>query len=60
MTKISAINPYVNDTRETDPLIMRVPMDTMDIGARPSGLPKVGKNGMTIQHVGGSTRGTGG
>ena len=60
MAKIPAIQPYVDSTPETDPLIMRVPMNTMDIGARPSGLPKTGKNGMTIQHVGGSTRGNGG
>lgn len=61
MTKIPAINPYVDSTPETDPLIMRVPMDTVDIGARRSGLPTASKNGgMSIQHVGGSTRGNGG
>ena len=53
--KIPALNPYVNSTPETDPQIWRVPMNDLDIGARPSTLARAseGKNAMTIQHVGG-------
>ena len=47
--------PYVNDTKQDDALMEYVPMDTMGIGARPSGLPKGGVNGMkSIEHVGDS------
>lgn len=49
--------PPVNDTGESranDPMMERVPQDTMDIGARRSGLPKNVSNGGTIEHVGGT------
>lgn len=48
--------PYLNETKAEDPIMHRVPMDTMDIGARPSGLPKDGVNSdnMQLKHVGGS------
>ena len=48
--------PYLNSVREEDPIMKRVPMDTLDIGARKSGLPKGGiSNNVTINHVGEST-----
>jgi len=52
---ISALNPYVNSVPETDPLIWRVGMTSLDIGARSGTLGKAsqGKNAMTIQHTGG-------
>ena len=46
--------PYVNTTNADDPMMERVPMPTMGIGARPSGLPKsseVKRDGMTIRHT---------
>lgn len=46
--------PYLNQTRENDPIVIRVNQDTMDIGARPSGLPKdVKTDVMGLDHVGG-------
>lgn len=47
--------PYLNDMKESDPMIIRAPRDNMEIGARPGALPKLDKNGMTIGHVGGTT-----
>lgn len=54
--RIPALNPYVNNTSETDAMIKRVPMDDLAIGARRGQLSKAseeGKGAMTIQHVGG-------
>ena len=52
---IPALNPSANAAPETDPLIWRVPMHSLDIGSRAVTLNKSnqGKNAMTIQHVGG-------
>jgi hypothetical protein len=53
--KIPALNPYVNSTPETDPMISRVPMDDVAIGARASQLRRSfedGRSDMTIKHVG--------
>lgn len=50
---------YINDTgtsRETDSMMKRVPVDTMDIGARTSGLPKDIRNTNTIEHVDGGKK----
>lgn len=44
--------PYVNTCKIDDPIMMRVNLDKMDIGARTSGMPKESKNGMNIEHVG--------
>lgn len=51
---IPALNPSVNSTPETDSQIWRVPMHSLDIGARSSVLGKAsqGKNAMTLDHVG--------
>lgn len=50
--------PYKNDTNADDPIMKRVPMKTLDIGARTSGLPKgIGADSMGIEHVGGSAGG---
>jgi hypothetical protein len=48
--------PYLNDTKADDPIMERVPMDSMNIGANSAGLPKGGVNSgsMTIKHTGGS------
>jgi hypothetical protein len=48
--------PYLNDTKANDPIMERVPMDDMSIGANSAGLPKGGVNSgdMQIKHVGGS------
>lgn len=45
--------PYVNDVKAEDPIMNRVGMNNLEIGARPSGLPK-GANSerMGIAHVG--------
>ena len=58
MSKFPA--PYVNDTgpsREDDPMMVRVPLPTMGIGARRSGLPKDIGNSNTLEHVGNTTGG---
>ena len=46
--------PYVNQTVASDPMMERVPMDRMGIGANAAGLPRGGINsgGMTIKHTG--------
>ena len=45
--------PYVNATNEDDPIMKRVPVDTMNIGASRAGLPKGGRtNEVSINHVG--------
>ncbi|MDE2106777.1 MAG: hypothetical protein KGL39_56705 [Patescibacteria group bacterium] len=53
--------PYINDTgpqRENDPMMKRVQTGNMDIGARPSGMPRdVKSTSGTIDHVGGSAGG---
>ena len=36
--------PYVNDTKQDDGIMEYVPMNTMGIGARMSGLPKGSMN----------------
>ena len=47
--------PYKNSCEENDSLMERVPLPTMGIGARNSGLPKgsdVKRDNMGIAHVG--------
>lgn len=48
--------PYVNDVPNSpDPMVVIVPMDRMDIGARKSGMPKAASTGPgSLSHVGGS------
>jgi hypothetical protein len=48
-------SPYLNDVKANDPIMERVPMDSMDIGANSAGMPKGGINSgnMTIKHIGG-------
>ncbi len=50
-------SPYLNSTNANDPLMERVPVDQMGIGANSAGLPKGGINSgnMTIKHIGGGT-----
>jgi len=49
--------PYVSDVRADDPIMKRVPMESMDIGARKSGLPKGPHSEATISHVGDTASG---
>ena len=50
--------PYLNDTKADDPIMKRVDVKNMEIGARPSGVAKeAGRNGNTIEHVGGTAGG---
>jgi hypothetical protein len=47
--------PYLNDCKAEDPIMERVPMDSMGIGANNAGLPnKIQTGEMSIKHVGGS------
>ena len=48
-------SPYLNETNASDPIMERVPMDKMGIGANNAGLPNSGVNSgdMTLKHVGG-------
>ena len=48
--------PYISECRAEDPIMERVPMDRMGIGANDTGLPKGGINSgeMTLKHIGGS------
>lgn len=49
---------YVNTVKK-DSMMEYVPMETMDIGARKSGLPKgMKKEGMGLDHVGGTAGGS--
>jgi len=50
--------PYINNTREDDPIMVRVPFDKTSIGARNQGLPDNWRSSeMTIEHVGMSAQG---
>lgn len=51
--------PYVNTTTADDPMMERVDMNKMDIGANAAGMPKGGVNSgtMTIKHTGASLGG---
>lgn len=45
--------PYMNDVRESDPMMVRVDQDKLEIGARNSGMPKeISSQNMGIDHVG--------
>lgn len=47
--------PYQGDVRRDDAMMIYVPMDTMNIGARKSGMPKSASEGpKSLEHVGGS------
>lgn len=54
-SKGSFPGPYINDVKAEDPIMKRVPQDTLDIGARKSGLPKGPHSEATITHVGETT-----
>lgn len=52
--------PYQNSVRENDPIMKRVNQDSLEIGARASGMPKDAKSeGMSLDHVGGGASGNG-
>lgn len=48
--------PSINRLIDEDPMIVKVPMEKMDWGARKSAQPKDTKNSMTIRHVGGDDK----
>ena len=49
---------YVNTVKK-DSMMEYVPFDNLDIGARPSGMPKqIKKEGMGLDHVGGTASGS--
>jgi hypothetical protein len=51
----------MNDCKESDPMIKRVPMTTTEIGSRPVSLPKgsdAKASELGISHVGGSSGGS--
>jgi hypothetical protein len=51
--------PYVNSAKKDDALMEYVPMDTLSIGARKSGMPKSTKEDkMGLDHVGGTAGGS--
>jgi hypothetical protein len=54
---IKQLEPYVNEIKMDDPMIERVPVEKTSIGANASGLPKVGRNNMGMQHVAGGVGG---
>lgn len=51
--------PYINQTVADDPIMERVTLDKMGIGANSAGLPRSGVNSgnMSIKHTGGSLGG---
>ena len=51
--------PYISDVRANDPIMKRVDSDHLEIGARPSGMPKDVKSEGSIVHVGDSATGKG-
>ena len=48
-------SPYLNDCKADDPMLERVPMEKMGIGANAAGLPNGGVNSpdMMLKHIGG-------
>lgn len=56
MSETKFPGPYVNKCTIDDPIMIRVDLDKMDIGARTSGMPKGGiANDMNLEHVGNAT-----
>lgn len=50
--------PYVKTLNETDPLVKKVPMSTMDIAANPPSMPGRLSGPGSIQHVGSGVSGS--
>lgn len=59
-----ATNPFVNGTKalpKQDEMIVRVPLDQLDLGGRKSHLPSEDKNSkMALKHVSTSSNGSAG
>jgi hypothetical protein len=50
--------PYINDVKKDESIMIYVPTETMDIGARKSALPPSASTGpKSLEHVGGSSSG---
>lgn len=55
---IPQLQPYVSDTKVDRNVAEYInSFENADIGSNKAGMPKGGKNGMTLQHVGGSVGG---
>lgn len=55
---IKQLEPYVNETKQDRTVAEYInSFEKSDIGANAAGMPKGGKNAMTLQHVGGSVGG---
>lgn len=46
-----AFNPPAGAPRDTDPMVMKVPMDSVDFGFRKSQTPPMRTEGMGLSHV---------
>lgn len=54
---IKQLEPYVNELKMDDPMVERVPVEKMDIGANAAGKPKMSRNNMGLTHVSGGVGG---
>lgn len=54
--KSSPLSPYVNTLNENDPMVKKVPMDKMDIGANSPSMPTGMSGPGSIEHVGGGVK----
>lgn len=53
MAMSDPFKPYVNTINAKDPMVKKVPMDSMDIASNAAGMPKGMMNSeASIQHVG--------
>ncbi len=50
----SFLPPKFTNVVDKDPRIVKNDEDDMEFASRPSAMPKVGKNEMTLKHTGGS------
>lgn len=51
MADSPAFNPPASKVPDSDPMIMRVPLDRTDMGARKSAQPPIRTEGMTLNHI---------
>lgn len=51
MAESPAFNPPVSKLSDNDPMIVRVPMDKTDFGARKSAQPPIRAENMTLSHI---------
>lgn len=51
MADSPAFNPPVSKVPDNDPMIIRVPLDRMDMSARKSAQPPINSQDMTLSHI---------